>query len=73
MSDECWEALEKMKWKFVDGKKYPTGLKSVQWTHLQDALCNGTVTPMECYDAIGLGYVPEHLTVRESRYRSLLK
>lgn len=72
MSDECWEALEKMKWEFVNGKKYPRGLWSTQWSHLQDALCKNTVTPAECYDAIRLGYVPEHLTVRESRYRRLL-
>lgn len=72
MSDECWEALEKMKWGFFNGKKYPTGRQSTQWSHLQDALYKHTVSPMECYDAIKLGYVPEHLKLRESRYKKLL-
>lgn len=67
--DECWNELEKMKWKVVDGKKYPTGISSVQWTHLQDALDKGTVTKMECYDAISIGYCPEGLKVRDSRYK----
>ena len=69
---ECWDALEKMKWDYVNGEKLPTGYRSTQWSHLQDALDNGTVTKMECYNAIKLGYCPEHLTVRKSRYAHLL-
>ena len=71
-NDECWDALEKMKWDFRDGKKLPTGSRATQWSHLQDALCKGSVTKLECYDAIKLGYCPEHLTIRESRYKHLL-
>ena len=64
-NDQCWDALEKMKYE-ADGS--PKGCDSMQWIHLQDALDKGTVSPMECYSAIDLGYVPEHLKVRESRY-----
>lgn len=67
--EECWNALETMKWDFVDEKKLPTGIQSVQWTHLQDALTKNTVSKMECYDAINLGYCPEHLKVRDSSYK----
>ena len=70
--DECWDALERMKWDYVDGKKLPKGLQSTQWSHLQDALAKGTVTKMECYDSIRAGYCLEHLKVRESRYKHLL-
>ena len=69
----CWDALEKMKWELRNGQVYPTGLTSTEWIHLQDALQRGTVTPMECYDAISLGYCPEHLKVRDSAYAHLLK
>ena len=72
MNNECWEALEKQKWDYIDGKKLPKGLESIQWMHLQDALDIGSVSPMECYDSIKLGYVPEHLKVRKSRYEKFL-
>jgi hypothetical protein len=42
------------------------------WIHLTDAVESGTISPMEAYDTIKLGYVAEHLTVRESRYSHLL-
>lgn len=72
--EECWEALERMKWDFTEaGYKLPTGLRSTQWSHLQDALDKGTVTKAECYGAIELGYCPEHLKVRESRYKHLVR
>ena len=72
ISEELFEKLEEMKWDYINGKKYPTGLASTQWIHLQDAVDRGTVTPMEAYDALKLGYVPAHLKVRESRYSHLL-
>ena len=65
----CWDALEKMKW---DEKGLPTGHESTQWIHLQDALSQNTVTKLECYDAIKIGYCPEHLKIRKSRYQHLL-
>lgn len=70
--DVCWEALEKMKWEYVGDEKIPTGLVSTQWSHLQDALIHGTVSKMECYDCIRLGYCAEHLKTRKSRYSHLL-
>lgn len=71
--NKCWNDLEKMKWDFIDGKKLPRGYRSTQWIHLQDALMKGTVTEKECYDAIELGYCPEYLKIRNSRYKHLLK
>lgn len=38
------------------------------WLHVLDAVDKGNISPMEVYDALELGYVPEHLLVRESRY-----
>lgn len=70
--DECWDALEEMKWDYKNGEKLPSGLISTQWIHLQSALEKGTVSKMECYDAIKLGYCPEDLTVRKSKYAHLL-
>jgi len=43
-----------------------------QWLHLTDAVESRTISPMEAYDTIKLGYVMEHLTVRQSRYSHLL-
>ena len=39
------------------------------WNHIIDACSRGTISPMEAYDAIILGYVPDHLLVRASRYQ----
>jgi hypothetical protein len=71
--DECWDKLEEMKWDIVDGVKEPRGDYDVtQWIHLQDALWSCTVSKSECYDAIKLGYCPEGLKVRQSRYQHLI-
>jgi len=48
------------------------GSGATEWIHLADAVEQGTVSPMEAYDAMGLGYLPEHLKVRKSRYSHLL-
>ena len=69
LSDELYLAIEKMKY---DKAGCPLGEVSVPWIHLQDAVDCGSVSPMEAYDAIDLGYVPEHLKVRESRYQHLI-
>lgn len=42
------------------------------WIHLTDAVERGTISPMEAYDALDLGYLPENLKVRKSRYSHLL-
>lgn len=44
-----------------------------KWLHLSNAVENGTISPLEAYDAFKLGYLPEHLTVRKSRYSHLIK
>jgi hypothetical protein len=42
------------------------------WIHLTDAVESGTITPMEAYDTIKIGYVAEHLKIRKSRYSHLI-
>lgn len=44
----------------------------VSWIHLVDSVSRGYVTPMEAWDAVALGYVPEHLLTRESLYSHLV-
>ena len=46
--------------------------KKTSWIHLIDAVSRGYVTPLEAWDAVALGYVPEHLLIRESAYCHLL-
>jgi hypothetical protein len=45
---------------------------ATQWIHLADAVSRRTISPMEAYDAIDLGFLPENLTVRVSNYSHLL-
>jgi len=49
-----------------------TSQNRVQWIHLADAVEIGSITPMEAYDTIKLGYLAEGLTIRDSRYKHLL-
>mgnify|MGYP001588614369 CR=1 FL=1 len=53
-------------------EKHP-GLDAVPWIHLADAVERGSVSPMEAYDAVALGYLPAVLTVRASRYAHLVR
>jgi len=69
LSDELYLAIEKMKY---DKNGYPLGDASIPWMHLQDAVDCGSVSPMEAYDAISFGSVPENLKVRKSRYQHLV-
>ena len=39
-----------------------------KWIHLSDAVETGSISPLEAWDTIALGYVAEHLMVRRSRY-----
>ena len=48
------------------------GSAATQWIHLADAVEGKTISPMEACDAINLGYLPENLKIRESRYSHLL-
>lgn len=48
------------------------GSEATQWIHLADAVESGTISPMEAYDAMRLGYVTENLKVRKSRYSHLI-
>ena len=43
-----------------------------QWIHLSDAVENGSISPMEAYDALAAGFVSENLKVRQSRYVQLI-
>ena len=40
--------------------------------HMIDSCSRGYITPMECWGAVRLGYVPENLIVRESAYSHLV-
>lgn len=44
----------------------------VQWIHLTDAVERGSIHPLEAWDTIAMGYVAEHLKVRDSRYKDRL-
>lgn len=52
--------------------KHPGPYTATPWIHLADAVERGSVSPMEAYDTIRLGYVAEHLLTRYSRYKHLL-
>jgi len=69
ISAELYNAIEKMKY---DANGMPNGLQSTEWIHLQDAVDQESVSPLEAYDVLQLGYVPEHLKVRKSRYQHLV-
>ncbi len=69
ISDALYDAIERMKY---DERRNPTGYESTQWIHLQQAVHTGSISPMEAYDAVRLGYVPERLKARKSRYAHLL-
>jgi hypothetical protein len=45
---------------------------STQWIFLNDCVSRGTISPMEAYDALDLGYLPEHLKGREGHYEQML-
>lgn len=65
LSDELYDQLMEM------AKKH-AGLCATQWIHIADAVDKGSISPIDAHDAIILGYCPEHLTVRDSRYKHLL-
>jgi hypothetical protein len=46
--------------------------QATPWIHLADAVSRGTISPLEAFDAIELGYLPENLKVRPSKYYHLL-
>ena len=49
-----------------------TDQKKTSWIHLIDAVSRGYATPLDAWDAVALGYVPEHLLIRESAYCHLI-
>jgi len=69
-SDELLFAIKKMKYENGDIKK-PIGDESTQWIYIEDCLRRKTITPLEAYGSIKLGYVPEHLRFRKSFYSCL--
>ena len=46
--------------------------RKTSWIHLIDAVSRGYVTPLEAWDAVALGYVPERLLTRDSAYCHLI-
>lgn len=65
LSDELYDAC-------MDMAKKNAGYGATSWIHLADAVSRGTISPLEAYDAIALGYLPSVLTVRESLYMDKL-
>lgn len=59
LSDELYMKLMDMHKQTYD----PT-----QWIYIADCVSRGTMSPMEAYDCIKLGYLAEHLSMRESLY-----
>lgn len=65
LSDELYDLI-------MEKAKENPGYNATPWIHLQDAVQRGTISPLEAYDALALGYLPECLTVRCSNYQHLL-
>ena len=61
LSDELYDRL------MAKAKANP-GYSAIRWIHIADAVSRGTITPLEAYDALRIGYCPENLKVRESDY-----
>lgn len=53
-------------------EKANTVYRKTCWIHLTDAVEKGTISPLEAWDAIKAGFVPEHLKIRQSRYSHML-
>ena len=53
-------------------KNFSPSANITQWIHLTDAVERGSITPFEAWDTIAMGYVAEHLKVRDSRYKDRL-
>lgn len=66
LSDELYDALMAM------ARKNPGFSGATPWIHLADAVSRGTISPVEAYDALALGYLPMHLEARNSNYSHLL-
>ena len=69
ISDELYSKIDEILFRDVVGMSL--GEKN-RWIHLRDAVNCGTVTPMEAYDCVAAGFVPEHLLVRDSNYSHLV-
>lgn len=65
VSDELYD-------KCMEMAKKNSGPGATPWIHLADAVSRGTISPLEAYEAIYMGYLPEALRVRESAYCHLL-
>jgi hypothetical protein len=65
LSDKLYNECMKM-------AKKNSGPGATPWIHLADAVSRGTISPLEAYEAIRVGYLPEVLKVRDSKYNHLL-
>lgn len=65
LSDSLYDAC-------MQKAKENIGAGATNWIHLADAVSRGTISPLEAYDAIEAGYLPENLKIRESAYYHLL-
>ena len=68
VSDELFDAsIGSLKWDDGKSLQYKTNM-----LHLIDSTSRGYISLMEAWDALRLGYLPEHLKVRESEYSHLV-
>lgn len=65
LSDELFDKLQAV-------YRAEKGHRVTPWLHVEDGVSRGTISPMEAYDALALGYVPVYLYVRESYYADRL-
>lgn len=67
-----WPKHEKIYDLCIEKAKQHAGYNATQWIHLADAVELGTISPLEAYDTLKLGYISEILKVRKSKYNHLL-
>ncbi|MFA7143201.1 MAG: hypothetical protein WC175_04395 [Candidatus Dojkabacteria bacterium] len=66
LSDQLYDAC------IAKARENPGPEGTTPWLHLKDAVDRGTISPMEAYDALEAGFLPEHLKIRKSLYYHLL-
>ena len=62
LSDELYDKILEMQCRQL-------GAWSTQWIYLADCVSRGTISTLEAYDTLQLGYVPKHLSYRKSLYK----
>lgn len=72
MENAEWPVHEKIYDGCMEMARNNPGYAARKWIHLSDAVERGSVSPMDAYDALSVGFVPENLKVRDSLYSHTL-